>query len=413
MKKRKYICLTYLFLLTLNLQAQKLLDVYRNGIVRLTEVEEYGQKNNWEQIFFDYTKMSGQKQIGKVKNIAVAPDGSVFMSDLTTYTIAKFDKDGNFQKRFGQKGGKNKDFLYDPAISGVLDNKYVITYDLQGRIQLFTLNGDFVKLVKLDYIPNRIVPLKDSYVAIKGFVVTTKGSKQFIEIRNLDTGSKKMIWQRMDVYQIKRVIIGSNSYLMKEPFLFYSKKYYDPMIERNKKGELIVAFSESGEIAQYSPTGTLLRKFKSDVEPLSVSVEELKSNIERAKQQMEKEMDDDKLKPEEKEKMIKEYVSRANSRIESGMYQETMPCFSSFIVDSDDNLLLFEFSREKDNQFRVHTLDQQGKSVATSSFQSDHYSLSFIPGKFTFFNGCIYAVGMVKEGGGEVPLRLVKFEIKN
>ena len=414
MKTIKYIVMVFaLWALTSNLQAQKLSEIYKDSIIQLTVVKDYGLKNNWEQIFYDYNKVSRRTQIGKMKNIIVAPDGSVFMSDKTTYTIAKFDKDGNFVKRFGQKGTKNRDFLYDPIIAGIVDNKYVITHDVQGRIQLFSLDGNFVKLIKLDYIPNRIVPLKGSVIAILGSVIIKDNRiKNIIAIKNLETGVEKIIWQKTEQRGISSINISENLSIY-NPLLQFSGDYYSPLIECNKKGDLIVALPNSGEIMQYSKEGNLLKKFKSDISPLAVTTEDIQAHIDQWKQRLISLLDRAKYSREEKEKKINEFDTKVQNQLEQGLYTKNLPYFSSFIMDSDDNLLLFEFTKEKTNQFKVYTLTLEGKSIATTSFQSDDCTLSFIPGKFAFHNGFVYAMAMLKQGGGNIPLRLMKFEVKN
>ncbi len=407
----KYVCILCVLVSIVTLKAQSLSEAYQKSIIQLNEVKDYGLKNDWEQIFYDYTKVSGRSQIGKMKQFIIASDGSVFISDKSTYTIAKFDKDGNFLKRFGQKGSKNKDFLYAPEVDGVIDNKYLITHDSQGRIQLFTLNGDFVRLVKLDYIPTRIVPLKDSYVAILGFVVMSRRRiKDFISIKNLETGVEKIIWQKVET---SRVMLNTSSNSFYEPSLYISSRYFMPLIGCNKKGELIIVFPETGEVARHSKEGRFLTKFKTNMETILITDEDLKNNIVNAKQNLElflkKQVN---MSPEEKERIIKEFDIKLKDSVDKGLYTKSLPYCSAFIMDSDDNLLLFEYTKEKDNQFNVYTLSQEGKSIATASFQSNNYTLSYIPGKFAFHNSFVYALGMLKEDGGKVPLRLVKFEIK-
>ena len=123
--------------------------LYENETVYLKEVPGYAEMNDWDELFSDYHFNDG-RELGKIKNIAVAPDGSVFMSHKTTYTVWKFDRNGKLVKKFGEKGTGKGQFVMRANVEGILGEKYVYTSDAQGRILFFDLEGNYIKKLKLD-----------------------------------------------------------------------------------------------------------------------------------------------------------------------------------------------------------------------------------------------------------------------
>lgn len=99
-------------------------------------------------------------------DIAVAPDGSVFVSNANRGTIYKFGPDGKFVKRFGQPGQGPGD-LNSPLRLSVLDGKYLVIgeYALTQRISLFDLDGKFFKVVRTGRSSSHPLALKDGKVA--------------------------------------------------------------------------------------------------------------------------------------------------------------------------------------------------------------------------------------------------------
>ncbi len=85
--------------------AQKLLEIYKNGPVKLIPEKTYGAKNNWGSLFNLYydTLNISEREREQYKKIIVAPDGSVFMSHKNRHEIWKFVPDGIFVLSCGSK----------------------------------------------------------------------------------------------------------------------------------------------------------------------------------------------------------------------------------------------------------------------------------------------------------------------
>ena len=99
--------------------AQKLLDIYKKGPVRLVAEKAYGANNNWESLFNLYydtlTRDVGREE---EKKIIIAPDGSLFMSHRNRHEIWKFGPDGNFVKKIGEQNVHHIFAYLDEDISG-------------------------------------------------------------------------------------------------------------------------------------------------------------------------------------------------------------------------------------------------------------------------------------------------------
>jgi hypothetical protein len=82
------------------------------------------------------------------------------------------------------------------------------------------------------------------------------------------------------------------------------------------------------------------------------------------------------------------------------------------IKDSDENLLFFEYPKEKNaNKFNVWIYKNGGEFICQSSFECDDYELEINPSKMVFYNGYIYALQKLKSAK-ENPLRLVRFKLE-
>ena len=75
MKKLTFTITLLVFALTVS--AQKLIDVYKSGTVKLIADTEYAQGNNWDKVFETYYDTIYGAPMGERKSIIVMPDGAV------------------------------------------------------------------------------------------------------------------------------------------------------------------------------------------------------------------------------------------------------------------------------------------------------------------------------------------------
>lgn len=420
--KKPGLILTVILLFTVNaVFAQSLQTVYKQSVINLKPVTDYAA-NDWDQVFRDWNSSSGKSKV-----VAIAPDGSVFMSNKYRYSISKFDANGKYVKDFGKKGGKlASDFIYDPTIQGVLDGKYIYTSAVDGRMHFFDLNGKWVKTIRLDYMPLGTQPMKNGKIAILGHVTMGNGSKHILSIFDTNTRKQKTISSFTESYAKEnesRIVIqpieytDKNGIKQKGPTIGCSLPYSDPFTSREKlgtdsKGNLIVGYPVTGKIAIYSSEGIKIKEFQVDMPHPAISKEEMEGFY----QNMEKQLLEASKKINADDEYRKQYIAQYRSQLEKyrnpANYPANYPYFAELIVDSDDNILLLRFTKEKgSNKFDVFTYNNNGNKIGTTSFLSDDYTLNFNPNVFKFHKGQIIAYQEMKNKQGN-NMRLVKFNLK-
>ena len=397
------------------MQGQTLSEFYKNESVKLEEISEYAASNDWDDLFSDYREEWRGFEIGENKSIALAPDGSVFMSHKTHYEIWKFDRNGNFVKAFGSKGSGKGKFVMRAKVEGVLGGKYVYTTDVQGRMSFFDLDGNYVKSLKLDYMPLRTVPLGHMKIAIYGHV-PWRGHmvKNIISIKDFDTGNEQTVWQQIndpnnDVFELpggKMMIARLN---------FTPRAVTRHGIATSSDGTLLVAFHNDAKVVEYSTDGKELHSFPLKITPVEVTDADVQRIYEKQLEgftSINKRLHEDmRLTEEEIETVKEEYSKRfetVKDRIKAG---DHLPRYSTVIMDSDGNVLVFEFTEEKEsNKFRAYSYNQKGALIGVTSFECPGYDLNFTDDSFVFHGGYVYAVATKKNVDG-IPLRLVKFRL--
>jgi len=394
---------------------QNLSQYYKNEIVNLEKVSDFAEGNDWNDLFSDYNDEWMGKEIGKIKHIVVAPDGSIFMSHHTHYDIWKFDKDGRFIKRFGTKGSGKGQFIMRPRVEGVLGGKYVYTTDVQGRMLFFDLDGNYVKSLKLDYGPLSTIPLNDMKIAICGSVPwKNNSSKRIISIKDFESGKEKVIWEEINGYSTNEIELpdGKKMYFTLN---FTHRSITRFGIAASAEGNLLVASSNEGTVSEYTTDGNKKRTFPLNIEPIEITNADIKIVYDTQLADFAKFQDrlpeDKKLTDEELDMIKAEYEKKFESVRENIKVDDHLPLYSTVIMDSDGNVLVFEFTEEKDaNKFNVYSYKMDGTLIGISSFETQEYDLTFTHDTFVFHNGYIYAMAVKKNADG-VPLRLVKFRL--
>jgi hypothetical protein len=398
-----------------DIEAQALNKLYAKSTIQLKTEPGYASKNNWEQLFPDAGKMEFGKNTGMMKEIVVAPDGSVFMCHKTLYEIWKFDKNGNFMKKFGSKGSKPGQFTFHFSIYGLLDSKYLFTADNQGKMQFFDTEGNFIKKLQINYMPLDMVPLKNSKIAILGFEVGNPG-RNIIAIKDFNTGKEKIIWsqneENADDNSIVVKIPNGCVYSWWIPYCHSSLSR--PRIATASNGNLILGTPANGMLTEYTPEGVKLRSFVVKINPKTITDADIQDNYEifakKSDEFAAKINGDSKMSQSQKEDAILQFKSQLGKVKNRDTYPKHLPYFSSIIVDSDGNILVFEFTKDDEsNKFEAYAYDISGNEIGESSFESGDYDLSYIPSSFVYRSSQIYAVAKSKKGG-KVPLRLVKFK---
>ena len=433
----------FFFVLTLTagmVSAQKLLDIYKNGPVKLVAEKTFGEKNNWESLFNLYYDTI-TKNVGPETNkkIIVAPDGSVFMSHRNRHEIWKFGPDGNFVKKFGTKGGKADQFPYMPNIQPVVDNKYVFTSDVQGRLKFFDLDGNFYKYIKLDYMTGRFQPIGNGMVLMEGNVLWKTKWRRMIEKLNIYTGETTIIHEYftdraipVNAANVDSLIKEKKEHLnFRLPGDYLSSNYVNVTLLPD--GQFVKADRSTGEFTLFNPAGKELSKAKMEVDSIKITEADVQKNYEMMKNSLTRSVEfyreltsplnpmrknNPDWSPMQAEKAMKnnqKFLDNIDIYRDIKNYYPYFPFFSNIITDDEGNLLVFEYTNTGENEsnfFNVIAYDNNGKKIARTSFVCDEYDLSFSDSKFVISKGYVYAVAKLKNTTG-MPLRLVKLKITN
>jgi hypothetical protein len=434
--------------------AQKLLDIYKNGPVKLIADKTYGAKNNWESLFNLYydtiTKNVGREED---KKIVVAPDGSVFMSHRNRYVIWKFGPDGNYLKKVGARGSKPDQFSKMPTIFPVVDGKYLIASgDVNGQIKFFDLEGTLFKTYTLNYNTGNFTPYGNGEILFERSVLlktdrlippgSIDGWKHSIANLNLYTGKIKTVFEGLPVKDISFPKSQNIDSLMKLPpeaskiFLPNAYLFKAPVYTILNDGRFLLSNRETGAVKLLDQTGREIKKFNLDITPVPITEKDVLEHYESTKKLILRDREYALTLPDLPEdknvggvvtwaaaypdkKALLARIDKAFSMVEDlrnmkGYYPH-LPFFSNMITDDEGNLLVFEFTssdQKETNIFNVIAYNNDGKKVARTSFICDDYDLNFSESTFLISKGYVYAVAKLKNFKG-MPLRLVRFKISN
>ena len=422
--------------------AQKLLDIYKKGPVKLVPDKSYGAGNNWESLFNLYYDtvniLEGERE--QYKKIILGQDGSVFMSHKNRYEIWKFGPDGNFNKKFGSKGGKPGQFAMLPEVESIVNGRYILTSDVNARLNLFDLEGKYFKSLKLDYMTDSFQPLGNGDLLLEGTVMfksQVEGGKftvykwrHIIVNLNIYSGKTNIVYEVMEDADYKYPNTKNKDFLAPVQIATPGNKIYvphymffrQPVFTLLKDGRFILSARGTGDVKIFSKQGKETSAFKLAITPLNITEKDVKERYENMKQELEDalvRMKSVHYANEEAKKQnidgIQQLQKNSDRYKDIRNYYPQLPYFSNIILDDEGNFLVFEFtySGEKEsNKFNVIAYDNAGKILARTSFICDDYKLNFSANTFIISKGYVYALAELKNSKG-MPLRLVRFKMTN
>jgi hypothetical protein len=123
---KKLIFTIFLTITVFSVSAQKLINVYKKGVVKLIPDNEYGQGNNWDIVFKTYYDTLYNSPMGNRKSLIIMPDGSVIVNHRYRNYYSKFSPTGKFEKEFGIINSKGEQYKKINAIEGIINysNKF-------------------------------------------------------------------------------------------------------------------------------------------------------------------------------------------------------------------------------------------------------------------------------------------------
>lgn len=408
----------------LSVSAQKLIDVYKKGTVKLVPDAAYAQGNNWDKVFQTYSDTLYGKPMGNRKSLLLMPDGSVVVNHAYRNYYTKFSPNGKFEKEFGVKSASGQQFKKINHIAGIINNNtFYSGLDNMGKMVCFDFNGNYIKSLKLDYMTRQMIALPNNKIAVAGWVIWKTKFRDFVAIVDYETNNQKVIWEN---YTDRCQTIGecklfNYGYTFKErgaigintmPYTNETGLSSPPQLS-SVGNNLVVAIPTTGEILTYDLNGNLKTKDKIGWATNYLSVNEQKEIHQKAIDKFKKRNSflASWVSAEEMNKAYDYILQKMEADLTKISDPIPIPVFSTIIKDSDGNLLFFEFPKEENaNKFNVWIYENNGKFVCQSSFACDDYNLEINPSKMVFHNGYIYSLQIAKNSTG-VPLRLVRFKV--
>ncbi len=391
---KKHLVLLITLITCSGLLLPDLIDVYRKGTVHLVPSPEFGKNTDWEEYIYY-----------KVRYIAVAANGCVFISNGRQHKVYKFDSKGNFLKTFGEKGLGPGD-LMGPSRLSILDNMYLVVNEdlIFRRISIFDLEGNFVRLIKTDWSVYDCTALRDDKIALLTENIEVIGNNRQVSfarvfVCNIHTGEEMQVLKRkMDLIQTQTNSDGSKTHYFENIFLLPTNT-----------GNFLLGFNNNPDITIYSPEGKILKSFN-----LKLTQQKITSELKmrRYNIMVKKAL----INPYMPQKYRKEYAKnlirdkRKILREFPGYY----PYYEDLIIDSDDNILVLKnrYIDETDWRwtpiYQVYSLDGDLKCEFAVDF--GNYDTKTDIGK-VFFNDFLYGI-FEKETEDDLGFELVKIQLK-
>ncbi len=386
-----------------------LVDVYKNGPIKLIPDPEFGKSTNWDALFFHLDK---DKLAKTGKSLAIAEDGTIFVSNRSFYNIYKFDKNGNFLNKFGKEGTGEGEFRWRPGRVSIFKNEYIAVSIYHGWIHLFDLGGKFIKRLRMDYLLSDCIALGDDKLGILGSVPYSGARfKKLIAVKDMNSENENILAYHFKPYPQLRtsceIKVGD------KPFTLYLTPAFSRetgFIKRLQNGNFISGYSNRSEITVYSPGGNELYRFPLKINAIEVTEEIKKEFYETFNRtsRSTKRWIQSVAKRDQKENVEEiDKIDIGNLEIDFPKY---MPYFYNLLVDSEGNILVFPYTDDKDI-FPFQVYSPEGKYICDSAIDPGEYEIK-INSTLVFSKGNIYAI-VISKIEKEIHQKLIKVKLSN
>ncbi|MCX6582931.1 MAG: 6-bladed beta-propeller, partial [Candidatus Aminicenantes bacterium] len=246
--------IVFLNIIIVSFLSAGLQDIYKKGAIKLEPSPGFGEGTDWAALFYD-----------NAKEVIVAGDGTIFVSNSNQNTISRFTPSGKYLTYFGQKGQGPGDFYYPDQMT-ILDGKYLVIaeYASTRRINLFDFSGKCIKVLRTGYDVFGAVALRNNKVAYMASQnISLKVGKRTVFIKDADSGKESPAFTGE--------VLGKNTIIIDGLFLGFDNQTGVMIIVQTGDGNLLVGLSSTPTIRIYSPEGKLKRTFELNMKPLPVS----------------------------------------------------------------------------------------------------------------------------------------------
>lgn len=333
-------------------------DVYKAGVITLKNTPGFGEKTDWETLFYN-----------KNTDITVAPDGTIFAASSRQHKIFKFNSNGKLIKSFGQEGQGPGDFNM-PGDLSILDGKYLVVgeYALSHRISLFDLEGHFVKVLKTTKSVSSPLALREgkvAYMSISHGAEDKGQTEQFQSVYIKDTATQKEIEVSSFNTALRAISLKSGT-----RFSFDESAQGRAYITRTKDGNLVVGISNQPFLTVYSPDNEKLYEIALRGEAIPVT----RSVLRRFK---EEQLDD----LRENLQFMKGPGAAMVKELEKAdfgtVFDEHLPLYRELLADEAGHILVFRKDGcffDCPNTFEVYT--SEGDFICETEIKTGDYKLS-------------------------------------
>jgi len=361
--------------------------------IRLLADESFLPNADWNALFYDWETANRENNTGFQKDFAIASDGRVIISNRSNYSVYILDKSGKLLKTFGKQGGKPGEFLYRQDFHGILDNRYLVFSDHQGRINFFDLDGNFVKMITIDFMPLNIYPLRDNRILVKGHVPMGSYARKVLATLDYNTETYKVFYSFDEPYKTdNKVVFSGKMGGQVSVGSGYSSKWFTRL---TPTGKVVSAMNNTSEVNVFTPDHNAYAEsgFEISIEPVAITREDKDAYYENFKNRLKK---------------VGEDTAHAEQIRKEGFFPEHMPYYYNILVDENSNCMFFIYNNEdKDHLFKAYSIS--GEYLGGSEFVTEGYDLLFQANPVIIRDGYFYATALKQ--GAPNPLRLVRFRM--
>jgi hypothetical protein len=318
------------------------------------------------------------------------PKGDIYVLDLSDSNIKKFDASGRFLKVIGRKGQGPGEFSV-PTDLAFANDKLVVLDRGNRRLCALTPDGEFIKAESAAGYsgwPERLkaLPSGDIVLETEKFYSgdADKPQDRFLEVLTPDLKPIKTIYSQC-VSRTKLLRVQGTKFFAPQPFC--SDVFWDV----SPSGRIIVGFSAKYEIDILAPDGGKISTFAHDYEPVKVTAEEEKNFFAGTFFRTGK----------------GSQLAVPDEIVKNTAFPKFKPAFQSIIVDSEGNVLVQTYSKNKEDMNRFFdAFDAGGKFIARvrvdgeGAFPDDWQQARFIDG----------SIWLIKSGSDELP-KVIKCRI--
>jgi hypothetical protein len=360
-------------------ERKPLAELYKAGKVRFVQELELDEKTMPKDVLF-----AGPGALD------CDGAGNVYVMDFSDNNLKQFDASGKFVRLIGRKGQGPGEL--NMPIDIVLAKDRVVVWDMgNDRLCVLTMSGGLIKAensAAFSGRPYKVGALPSGEIVLETqktyFSEPDRPQDLFLEILTPDLQKKNKIYSQA-VLRNKYMRVGGGLTNLPQPF--GPDIYWDV----SPSGNIVVGFSGKYEISVLDKQGARVSTLSHSYDPVKVTAEDEKSFFEGMSYS------------------TGTGVKRGapDHIIKNTTFPKFKPAFNAVIVDSDGNILVHTYHKNKADMFRYFdAFDPRGKFIAEVHVEGD----VLFPAesrRSRIIDGCFW---LVKYGEDSLP-QIIKYRI--